>query len=124
MGINVAWANEEQTQVLQQFEGKVTADDYYNVVNMSANLLNSVTHAVDIIMDVRTAKTDMAGFLRVSSYSNKKVPGNQRLVIVVGANKFMQKMVDIASHIAPKAIENVHFVDTMDKAMTIIAEQN
>jgi len=116
--------NKAKTIVVQTFEGEVSMTDYHQMVDTNVVLLNSVTYPVDIIMDTRSGKMDVTNFLIASSYANKKVPDNQRFVVVIGANKFLQKMTDIAHHIAPKAVENVLFVDTMDEAMAILEGQN
>lgn len=122
MSYLVEWGDENQTIVIQTYNGKVSIEDYYRAVDESAKLLSSVDHPVDLIMDTTEAKTDMKGFLQAVSYANKKVPKNQRLVIVVGANHFIQMLSKIASTIAPKAAENGYFVDTLEEAHKFIIE--
>lgn len=112
----------KKTIVVQTYSGKVLVEDYYHAIDKSAELLSSVQHPVDLIMDASEAKTDMKGFLTAVSYANKKVPENQRLVIVVGAGRFMQTMGKVAGKIAPRATENVYFVDTLEDARNVITE--
>lgn len=122
MPYQVTWVDEEKTIVAQTYTGKVLIEDYYHAVDESATLLSSVEHPVDLIMDATEAHTDMKGFLTAASYANKKVPENQRLVIVIGANRFVQTMGKIAGTIAPKATENLYFVDTLEDAHRVITE--
>ena len=122
MPFQVTWDDKEKTIVVQTYSGKVLVEDYYDAIDKSAELLSSVQHPVDLIMDTSEAKTDMKGFLTAASYANKKVPENQRLVIVVAADRFMQTMARIAGTIAPKAAENVYFVDTLEDARNVITE--
>jgi len=122
MPFQVTWDDKEKTIVVQTYSGKVLVEDYYDAIDKSAELLSSVQHPVDLIMDTSEAKTDMKGFLTAASYANKKVPENQRLVIVVAAGRFMQTMAKIAGTIAPKATENVYFVDTLEDARNVITE--
>ena len=122
MPYQVTWDDEEKTIVVQTYSGKVIIEEYYRAIDESAELLSSVQHPVDLIMDASEAKTDMKGFLTAVSYANKKVPANQRFVIVVGANRFVQTMGKVAGTIAPKATENVYFVDTLEDAHTVITE--
>lgn len=122
MSYSVSWTDENQTIVLQTYVGNLKIEDYYHAIDESAKLLQSVNHMVDLIMDVSEANTDMKGFLQAVYYANKKVPDNQRLVIVVEASRFMQSLGKIAETIAPKATKNVYFVDTVDEAHQIIEE--
>lgn len=120
MGYQVGWADREQTIVVQKYSGDVQTREYYQMTDKSAELLSSVEHPVDIILDTTEMKSDLKGFLQAVSYANKKVPENQRLVVVVGANRFMQTMGNIARSIAPKATEKVYFVDTLPEAHKVI----
>lgn len=122
MPYQVTWDDEEKTIVVQTYSGKVLVEEYYNAVDKSAQLLSSVNHTVDLIMDLTDMKSDLKGFLTAVSYANKKVPSNQRLVTVVGANRFAQTMAKIAGTIAPKATENVYFVDTLEEAHRVITK--
>jgi hypothetical protein len=122
MPYQITWADEEKTIAVQTYSGTVIVDEYYSAIADSAKLLSSVQYPVDLIMDVSETKTDMKGFLRAASYANKKVPENQRLVIVVGANRFIQAMARIAETIAPEATESVYFVDTLEDAHRAITE--
>jgi hypothetical protein len=122
MPYQVTWDDEEQTIAVQTYSGTATMKDYYQAIDESAQLLSSVDHTVDLIMDLTAMKSDLKGFLTAVSYANKQVPANQRLVVVVGANRFVQTMGRIAGTIAPKATENVYFVDTLEDAHRVITE--
>lgn len=123
MGYSVEWANAEKTIVLQTYSGYVKTDEYYQAVDESALLLSSVEHPVDLIMDGREAKTENGkGFLMAVSYANKKVPKNQRLVLMVGAGLLIRTMGKITRSIAPRATENIYFVNTVEEAYKLIEE--
>lgn len=122
MPFQVIWEDPEQTIIRQLYTGKVTAGDYYQAVDRNAEMMHSVNHPVDLIIDVLDAKTDMKGFWAALSYANKKVPDNQRLVIVVGADSFLKVLGGVANKIAPRATSNSYFADSLDEAYRIIAD--
>lgn len=122
MPFQVIWEDPEQTIIRQLYTGKVTTGDYYRAVDRNAEMMHSVNHPVDLIVDVLDARTDMKGFWAAISYANKKVPDNQRLVIVVGADSFLKVLSGVANKVAPRAASNSYFVDSLDEAYRIIAD--
>jgi hypothetical protein len=85
-------------------------------------MLASVSHPVDIIIDVQTVTANYNGFLSAVRYANKVVPANQRLVILVGATAFLKAMTHVAEKIAPNATDKGYMVDTLEQAHQLITE--
>lgn len=120
MSHSIEWIDQDRKIVLQKYFDQIKHEDFYDAVDKSAKMISSVEHIVDIIIDMREAKTDLKGFFQAASYANKKVPDNQGVVVVIGASRFTQMMVKVAESIAPKATEDLYFVDTLEEAMRII----
>jgi hypothetical protein len=125
MVYQVVWDDAEQRIVREVYIGDVTVDDYYRCSSDTLQLIAEQSHPVDVILDLtQTRNIDMTGFLGAVRAMDKKTPDNQRLVLVVQANLFIQTMGKIATTIARRATANLHFVKTLDDAYAIIAEHN
>jgi hypothetical protein len=115
----VFWFDEERTIVCQRFLRGFTLADVYHGAETSAQMLATVDHPVDIIIEAHGIPK-MAGIFQLAQHVNRIVPPNQRLVVGVGTNNLLRSMVEISSKVAPKATENIHFVDTLDDALALI----
>jgi hypothetical protein len=122
MAYRAFWDNDEKTILRQVFYDRATVTDYYQVNDECIAMMNEQPHTVDLILDVTDAKIDMTGFLAAIGSVEKKVPANQRLVVIVKANQFIQTMAKVASQFAKRATANVYFVDTLEEAYKLIKE--
>jgi len=112
----VTWANAEQDIVLQYYHDCFTLDDYFQVVEQSAALLNSVNCAVDlIIMLPDKGEYNLKTAVRANEVE-QKVPPNQRFVVVVNAPAAIKLLIDAARVVAPRATANLHHVNTLTQA--------
>lgn len=122
MPYEILWEDEARSIIRHRYIGAVDVSEYYEVIRINVERLAEVDHPVDVIVDVREMQTDLKGFLTAVRYADRKVPANQRLLIVVGANSFAKVMGNIAQKIAPKAAGNVYFVDDLKQALQRIRE--
>lgn len=124
MPTSVYWDSPEKTIVKHIYDGLVGGDDFHQVVEASAQLLNSVEHPVDIIVDMTSARLKSNSFLSLVSAVERKVPANQRQLVIVKVPGFIKAMIAVARHVAPKATANLHFVDQLEDAYALIARLN
>jgi hypothetical protein len=120
MSITAFWGDEAQTILMNRFEGQITIDDYVKSVRVNADMMNSVGHAVDLIMDATTARLTSQNMFSGAGYADRTVPANQRLLCVVGASMLIKTMLRVAKKIAPKATDNLYFFDTMEQAQAYL----
>lgn len=123
MAIDIQWDNEEKTIVRQTYGEVVTPEEYYQMVKQSAELLNSVNHPVDLIVDLRKLKFTLRGMTTMTQYANKMVPANQRIVVAVGLPATIKQIINLLMRIAPRAAKNTYYVDTIEEAYRILEEQ-
>jgi len=116
----LTWADDSHTILIQKYEGVCTLDDFHRTVDESNQALATVSHPVDLILDMTSMRISAKQLLSAASHAERKVPQNQRLLLVVGAPPFIKAIVKAASKIAPNATRNLHFLNTMAEAYTII----
>lgn len=122
MPTQVIWDNPEKTIIRHIYTGHVSTNDYKAVALLSANMLNTVSHLVDVIIILNDVRPNIDGFLRGSHFANKIMPVNQRLVVIVNADVHLQGIVKMASKFTPKIAHQTQFVDTIEEAYQLIAK--
>ena len=120
MTATVAWANEEKTLVIQRIDGDWTMADYFEVVHKSAELLKTVDHQVDIIVDLSTTNYVPQNVISGATRTESVVPPNQRMVVFVGAKMIHKLLLSLGKRLAPRAAHNQHFVTSMEEAHALI----
>ena len=120
MSVRIYWHDDQKTILHQVYEGQCVAADFHKCVNDSYPLVSSVTHTVDIIVDMTHARFVGASFLSARNNSEAKVQGNQRMAILVGAPGFIKALIGIGKTVAPKTTKNIHFANTVEEAYILI----
>jgi hypothetical protein len=124
MQYRVEWGNAEQTVIIQSLDGSWSDVDIVAMAQESRALAETVTHTVHIIIDIRKVDSFPRTLISKSApLIEGQVPANQGILICVGANEFIQALVNIARMIAPRATANMHFVRTMQKAWAILQKE-
>ena len=117
MANKVTWYNTDKTVVLQQYYGDYTKDDLYTVVKKSAEMLNSVSHTVHVIIDER--KVDKFMTATDMRFLEKMVPPNQgAVVVIVPKTRIYYKEVigNMGTKIAPTAFTQAVMVFSYEEA--------
>ena len=122
MGIEVTWDNDQKTIVRHTYKGQWTVSDFYKCVDESAEMLQSVDHPVDLIIDMLHCDSPPQGIIPAYQYADRRVPENQRLIVMVQIGVIRQAYDRIVDKIAPRAGENRHQVETLDEAYAVIAQ--
>lgn len=122
MSVNVIWDDEAKTIIRQVYSGNTILDDYYLAVDEFVKLATSVEHTVHSIMDRTQVTSAPATMLQAIRYGNKKMPDNIGLRIILKPTIMTQIFVNIAKRVAPVLAVNIHFVDTLEEAYTLIKE--
>jgi hypothetical protein len=124
MGYIIQWDNAEKTVVLQQYTDDATKDDWYQMAQESARMLNSVPHTVHLIIDERNV--NLVATAADMHFLEDLVPANEgTAVIVTSRMKFRYKQLSkkIREQILPGTSHEAHFVESIEDARKLLQEQ-
>jgi hypothetical protein len=121
MKIEPKWDNEQKSIIRHIFERGWGWTDFHQALEQAATMMGEVDHRVDVILDFRNASIIPSGAITQvkKAYSNPKHP-NVGTTVVVGANSFMQALVQVGTKLSPGTLQNwdVMFANTLDEAYT------
>jgi hypothetical protein len=120
MPIQVYWEDTERTIVRYDFQGVWTWDDLYGVYYQAIAMETSVTHRVDIILDMRSGSRIPANALLHIKNLSEKQPSNVGLSIFVTSNAFIISMYNMAIKVYGKIAYYFRLVNTLDAAHAMI----
>jgi hypothetical protein len=124
MTVKTYWYDTHKTILMQVYEGRCDATDFHTSVVETHQQVSSVSHTVDIIVDMTKATFVGTSFFSVRGTAESKTLDNQRLAILVGAPTFIRSIVKIGKTIAPKTTRNLHFSRSIEEAETLIDRQS
>jgi hypothetical protein len=120
MPVQVVWDDEAQTVLRQIYEGHTTLNDYIFAIDEVARLAKTVSYTIHSIMDRTRIVSTPGSLLPAMRYANQHVPPNLGLRVVVKASLFTRIVVDLGRRVAPRLMQNIHFVDNLDEARALI----
>ena len=125
MTIPVSWHDPSHTVLVQNFNGQWTLDDYFETVEATYTLIDTVNHPVDVIVDISqdpgsTTRLIAAAGEVADSSGPARVHPNQRMLVVVGGGPFMRTLVQMGMKYAPWLARTLVAADTHDEARTLI----
>jgi hypothetical protein len=123
MPVKFVWEDEEKTILHHIYEGIVSSEDYFKAVVQNYEMQQTVTHPVYVISDLLKAKS--AGKLLFSvagKETEKYLPSNQTLVVVVSTDLFTRVILQIAKTVAPKTSAKVVRVSVLEEAFKLIEQ--
>ncbi len=121
MPITVQWDNPEKTIIMVTCAGRWTHRDFTAAVQQRRQLMGSVAHHVDIIMDMSGGQfIPMRMFTTLINLS-RHIPANRRLLIYIRASGLFRVIVGTVIGIVPRAGRNLFFVESISDAKAIIA---
>lgn len=122
MNIDANWDNETKTIIRYQYRNGWNWDDYFAAIKAAADLLDTVDHKVDIIMDFHSANLLPQGAVTQvqRAFSHPRHP-NIGLTIFVGANAFIRAIENLGRRLAPSAASkwDLTFAATLEDAYRI-----
>lgn len=126
MKVQVQWDNDAKNIVRYKFEQGWAWNDLHQALDDAGELINTVSHQVDVIMDISSANLVPKGALSQinRAYANPKPP-NIGITVIVAPNSFMSAMVSMAKKIWGNKTEwQLEFVNTIGEAYQIIKDGN
>lgn len=124
MRISVEWVDDRQSILRWVFPRRWSWEDYSTVKQESATILAEIDHSVDVIGDLTNSDGLPANALTAYRGFVNATPANVDLIVLVGASRFVQAMVNVFLRVVPGKTPGTHFVfaDSVDAACTLIAE--
>jgi hypothetical protein len=122
MPVQVVWDDEAHTILRQIYSGHLKLSDYIEASDEFGRMAKTVPHSIHSIMDRTQVLSTPSIILPALRYANNNLPPNLDLRIVVKASMFTRLIVDIGRRAAPRLVNNVHFVDTVEEAHLLIAQ--
>lgn len=123
MSYQIQWDNDAHTVILQQYLPGATKDDLYSLARTSAEMINSVSHTVHLIIDERhiniTFKPADMRFLE------KLTPPNQGAVVMLvsdGILAYKTTVQNIGKKVAPHAFEQPYFAASLEEARQFLQD--
>ncbi len=124
MGINISWSSESKNIIHYVFEGRWDWNDFRHAIKDAADMIDTVNHPVDVIMDFSNASMLPNGAISQvkQAFSTPKHP-NINLTVIVGASAFIQSIADLGRKLSRSAAENwsIQFAPTLPAAFNLLA---
>lgn len=125
MGITVKWDNEGQTIIRWVFEGIWTKQDYHDVYKDLLNTLDTVSHKVHIILDMRAGHDLPRGFIStLRSEQLKQSHPNLGIMVSIGQNAFIRIFVNTFIKIYPPNIQRFYMADSDEQAYALLKKNS
>jgi len=119
--ISVEWANAEKTIILRRIWDYWDHNDVHQMTDTTCVMLSQVNHVVDVIVDCGAPFTvDPTRLISAVRRSEKLMPENMGIIVLVKANKFVQTLLNINRLNAPRLTSRARFVDTMSEAYMLL----
>ncbi|GEM_PF-1078757 len=121
MGYHIGWDNEDKTVLLQQYTDPATKDDMYQLVRLSAEMLNLYSHMIHLIIDERNV--DFIFTSADQAHIEKMLTKNQGAVmVVVQSHNLTYKTVSQQLYKRPSTRNHPNFVQSMEEARAFLQE--
>jgi hypothetical protein len=125
MTVSVSWFNGEKTLIIYKFEGRWGWDDLYQAIDEAVVLLDSVSHRVDIMLDLTQSGSvpnlNANGLKYVANAPTTTHP-NMGIFVMVGMKPFVRISFDIFSRIYPRATRQYRLANTLEDAISVVAK--
>lgn len=121
MGVNVFWVNDDKTIVQYDFIGRWTWEDFYPAYEEALRMEASVTHRVDVIINLLESRSIPPNALSHLKNITDKQPDNIGVSVLVTTHRFVKVMYDMGVKFYPKMRQYFAIVETMDEAFETIA---
>ena len=126
MGIELAWDNEDQVIIRLTYDRPWTWNDFYTAYDNMDMMINSVSHDVSLLIDVRKAGFPPSGapqhFKRVTQTKHPNI----RNIVFVGLPLIVRSFLSIvtANQKGNSETNNFLFMSSIDVARTAIIKDH
>lgn len=109
MSVSVKWYDEAHTIICYTFGERWTWEEYYPAYSETIQMMDSVSHKVDFIMDMLTSKGLPPGALQQIKRAADRNHPNMGLAVYVGMNFITQALGELFLKIYPMSAQKYPF---------------
>lgn len=123
MGVNVNWANEEQTIVSYTFADEWTWDEFYRCWDWLKAAMDASNQPISIIMDLRASRTIPPDIMKhLKAILLQMHPNFSRATAYVGAGMLKTVYPVVLRQLAPEMVGQVQafFAPTLEEARQLL----
>jgi hypothetical protein len=117
---NVVWYREDKRVLLCEFIKIESWDDFYEMVKLEFAMLDTISHKVHIIFNIREASTSLPRAIPNLKHILELVHPNERVKIVVNAPTMFQVFYNVVHKVYKGLDEEYRFVRTMAEADRVL----
>lgn len=124
VGLTLQWYNDEKTIIYQSNDGDWTWDEFHAQQVLVNQMIESIHHRVDIIMDTlpnKTGKIPPNAALHFRNAIRNRHP-NAGLLIIVGVHPLIQVMVNVVRAVTRS--NTIAIAISMERALALIEREN
>ena len=124
MSISVVWDNPEHTIIRYIYNGQWSLDNFYQALNESHQMMDSVDYRVGLIIDMENSKLVPNGVLSHGKNVSMRKHPNQGKSIIVGAGGLVRTLFDVYRKVYRTTFDDTayHFVTSLDEARSLLLQ--
>jgi hypothetical protein len=124
MGHDIYWDNEDKSVLFHQYISPASKDDFYQLAQKSAAILEKVEYTVHLIIDDQPINLvyDSADI----AFMDKIRPANEGAVVVIVSPfkiKYKAAIQDLGRRIGQKTFRNAYSVETLEQARQFLQDE-
>jgi hypothetical protein len=128
MGIRVVWDNDKKSIIRYIYENRWSWEDLYTARLEVKAMLESVSHKVGIIVDVRNASILPNGTLSRAKHiasSSPTLHHNEGITVILGAGGLVRSIYDVMLKIYRDTMRErkYYFASSLEEAHSILTKQ-
>ncbi len=120
--IEINWDNDDKTVMRYTYQGQWTWQEFYGVMEQSHQMMDTVDHPVDILVDMRaSAQIPQGAVTQFRRIANVRHPNTGTIVAVTEA-RVARMLYDIFATVFRPIASRYHIVQTIDEAYAAIED--
>jgi hypothetical protein len=123
MSVSVEWANPEKTVIYFRVTQPWTWEDYYTATDESWEMIHTVDHIVDFIVDLTNTKLVPSNAMSHLKRRATRYHPHKGMAVMVGVSSFMQVIINMMAHVFPVVKTTVRTAATVKDAHIIITQE-
>ena len=124
MPITVQWHNDKKTTIYYEFVGSWTWYEFDNVYQEVYTMLDTVSHKVDAIVDLRRSQLLPNNTLSEMRRLTFQQHENGGITVFVTDNRFAKSLFTILTGVLKQAKSIFHITSTLDEAHQLLDERH
>jgi|GEM_PF-2611444 hypothetical protein len=126
MAIPVEWYNEDRTMIIQRFGSGWTFQDVIQMMDETADLLDTISHRAAVISDLSQSKTtpnlSVGALQRIANHRLTKHPNLIR-IYMIGVQTYVRVVVQVFARMFPAAFKRYQLADTTEAVEKTLAHE-